>query len=124
MVLSYFGHDALAATIRRHIQLAAQFAQWVDEAADFERMAPTPLSTVCFRAHPAGMEAGSDLDRWNEHLLERVNATGTAFLSHTRLRGNYVLRLAIGNLRTEEHHVRQAWELLQALNRDRTRDKA
>ncbi len=121
MVLSYFGHAAIAANIRRHIQIAAQFAQWVDAAPDFERMAPTPLSTVCFRAHPAGMDAGPDLDRWNEQLLERVNATGTAFLSHTRLRGSHVLRLAIGNLRTEEHHVRQAWELLQALNRDHTR---
>lgn len=116
MVLSSFGHEAIAANIRRHIQLAAQFAQWVDAAPDFERMAPTPLSTVCFRAHPAGVETAADLDRWNERLLETVNATGTVFLSHTRLHGSFVLRLAIGNLRTEEQHVRQAWDLLRTTN--------
>lgn len=116
MVLSYFGHAAIAANIRRHIVLAAQFAGWVDATPDFERMAPTPLSTVCFRAHPAGMDDESDLQAWNECLLDTVNATGKVFLSHTRLRGSFVLRLAIGNLRTEEHHVVQAWELLQSTN--------
>jgi aromatic-L-amino-acid decarboxylase len=123
MVLSYFGHDAIAANIRRHVELAGQFAQWVDAAPDFERMAPTPLSTVCFRAHPVGIDSEPDLDRWNERLLDAVNATGTVFLSHTRLRGSYVLRLAIGNLRTEERHIRRAWDLLQTANQDLARGK-
>jgi aromatic-L-amino-acid decarboxylase len=67
--------------------------------------APRPLSVVCFRRE------GSDEE--NEALLERVNATGEIFLSHTRLDGRYVLRLAVGNARTTEADVRRAWEVLQ-----------
>jgi aromatic-L-amino-acid decarboxylase len=114
MVLRYFGHEGLAARIRAHVQLAQRFATWVDESPDFERLAPTPLSTVCFRAHPRGVDDPQELDRLNERLLDAVNASGEVYLSHTRLRGHYTLRLAIGNIRTDERHVARAWELLQA----------
>jgi len=111
-VLRYFGWDGLAARIRAHIRLAQQFAGWVDSHPDFERMAPAPFSTVCFRAHPKTIEV-EKLNLLNEQLLEAVNATREIFLSHTKLREQYVLRLAIGNLRTEERHVRRAWEIIQ-----------
>ena len=106
MVVRHFGAEGLRARLSEHIRLAQLFASWVDENPDFERVAPAPFSVVCFRAH------GSD--ELNERLLERVNATGEVFLSHTRLSGRYVLRLAIGNLHTTEQHVRRAWALLQA----------
>jgi aromatic-L-amino-acid decarboxylase len=112
MVLRYFGHDGLAALLRSHIELGSRFAAWVDADADFERMAPTPLSTVCFRAHPRGLDDEAALDSLNQALLDRLNATGDVYISHTRLRGRYTLRLAIGNLRTEERHVQRAWDLL------------
>jgi aromatic-L-amino-acid decarboxylase len=119
MVIRYFGHQGLAARIREHIRLGQQVAGWIDAHPDFERMAPTPFSTVCFRARPRRF-AGDDspqaqayLDELNAALLEAVNATGRAYLSHTRLRDRYTLRLAIGNLRTTEDHVRRAWALLQ-----------
>jgi aromatic-L-amino-acid decarboxylase len=89
------------------MRLAQLFAGWVDASADFERLAPTPFSVVCFRA------AGSD--ELNERLLDRLNATGEVFLSHTRVNGRYTLRLAIGHLRTAESHVARAWTLLQHL---------
>ncbi|GBC82687.1 L-2,4-diaminobutyrate decarboxylase [bacterium HR10] len=115
MVIRYFGREGLAARIREHVRLAQQFAAWVDADPDFERMAPTPLSTVCFRARPQSLAAsGADLDRFNEALLEAVNATGECFLSHTRVRGRFTLRLAIGNLRTSERHVRRAWDVVRA----------
>jgi len=115
MVIRYFGQEGLAARIREHIRLAQQFAAWVDADPDFERLAPTPLSTVCFRARPRGWALSeADLDRFNEALLEAVNATGECFLSHTRVRGRLALRLAIGNVRTSERHVRRAWDLLRA----------
>ena len=97
------------------MRLARIFAGWVDAHPDFERLAPVPFSVVCFRARPAHVPAG-DLDRFNEELLEAVNATGEVFLSHTRLNGALVLRLAIGHLRTTEAHVARAWELLQRPN--------
>jgi len=124
-VIRYFGRAGLAARIREHIRLAQEFAHWVDEDPDFERMAPVPFSTVCFRANPhtrprsqgeRGRQAGeaeNDLDRLNEALMHAVNATGEVFLSHTKLNGKLTLRLAIGNIRTTEQHVRRAWELLR-----------
>ncbi len=115
MVIRYFGREGLAARIREHIRLAQHFAAWVDADPDFERLAPTPLSTVCFRARPRGWALSeAELDRFNEALLEAVNVTGECFLSHTRVRGQLALRLAIGNVRTSERHVRRAWELLRA----------
>jgi aromatic-L-amino-acid decarboxylase len=75
-------------------------------------MAAVPFSTVCFRHTDPGVDDGANDER-NEAILERVNGSGEVFLSHTRLNGRFVLRLAVGNIRTEERHVRRAWELLR-----------
>ncbi len=111
-VLRYFGRQGIADRIRKHLRLARDFATWVDEHPDFERVAPVPFSTVCFRAHPQGTDDPSVLDDLNARLLESVNGTRQVFLSHTKLQDRYVLRMAIGNLRTEQRHVQAAWELL------------
>jgi aromatic-L-amino-acid decarboxylase len=105
MVLRHFGADGLRERLADHIRLAKMFERWVSEHPDFAVMAPAPFSVVCFRAN------GSD--EFNEQLLDRVNASGEVFLSHTRLGGRYVLRLAIGNLRTTDAHVARAWALIQ-----------
>jgi aromatic-L-amino-acid/L-tryptophan decarboxylase len=112
MVLRYFGGAGIAGRIEEHLRLARELAGWIDGEDDWERLAPTPFSTVCFRCRPPGLAAG-ELDLLNERILAEVNASGEAFLSHTRLRGQYALRLAIGNIRTTEAHVRRAWELLR-----------
>jgi len=65
---------------------------------------------VCFRAVPKGSPAAQDA--FNERLLEAVNAAGPVFLVHTKLEGRIVLRLAVGNARTQREHVRGAWELI------------
>ena len=109
MVMRYFGHEGLAARIREHCRLARLFASWVDESPDWELLAPVPLGLVCFRARPQAVE---NLDELNEAILHRVNASGRALLSHTRLNDKLTLRLSIGNIRTTEQHVRQVWELL------------
>jgi aromatic-L-amino-acid decarboxylase len=117
MVLRAFGAEGLRQHLRAHIALAERFRGWVEASPDFELLAPVPFSVVCFRHHPNGLpensEPGAYLKRLNEGLLESVNATGEVFLSHTQLNGKFTLRLAIGNLRTTEDHVRRAWELLQ-----------
>jgi aromatic-L-amino-acid decarboxylase len=114
MVLRYFGKEGMRARIAEHMRLARLFAAWVDADPAFERMAPVPMSVVCFRAVPRGQSwTEPELERLNAALLERVNASGEVFLSHTKLGGRYVLRLAVGNLRTTEQHVRRAWELLK-----------
>ncbi len=114
-VLRAYGADGLAARLRAQMRLAQQFAAWVDASPDFERLAPTPLSVVCFRARPAGMTDPAALNELNERVLTAVNATGQLFISHTKLNGVYTLRLAIGNIRTTEKDVANAWELLQKM---------
>lgn len=111
-VLRYFGTEGIAVRIRYHVALAQAFAKWVDDDPNFERMAPTPFSVVCFRAHPPQVDDDEELNQLNERLLQAANDTRRVFFSHTKLNGKYVLRLAIGNLRTEERHVRRAWEIL------------
>ena len=112
MVLRYFGSRGIAARLEEHVRLARELASWVDDAIEWERMAPTPFSTVCFRYRREGM-TDQEADTMNERLLAMVNASGEVFLSHTRLRGRFTLRVAIGNLRTTSRHVKRAWELLQ-----------
>lgn len=112
MVLRHFGQEGLAARLREHLRLGQLFAGWVDQSSCFERLAPVPFSTVCFRARPPG--AGEEeVDALNERLLRRLNAGGEVFLSHTLVEGHYALRLAVGHIRTQEQHVARAWELLQ-----------
>jgi aromatic-L-amino-acid decarboxylase len=112
--LRWFGLDGLRRRIRHHLELAATFAGWVDATPDWERLAPVPFSTVAFRHVPPGLADDEDaLTAHNQALMEAVNRTGEAFLSHTKLRGRFTIRLAVGNLRTEERHVARTWELLR-----------
>jgi aromatic-L-amino-acid decarboxylase len=111
MVIRAFGVEGLRERIRHHCALARDLAARVAAEPGFELAAPVPFSAVCFRAVPAGSPA--EQDAFNERLLARVNAAGPVFLSSTRLRGRTVLRIAIGNIRTEARHVERAWELVR-----------
>ena len=112
MVIRAFGEEGLASRIRHHCELAREFAAWVRAEPGWELMAPVPFSLVCFRhASPGTSEA--DRETINARILERVNASGRVFLSHTKLNGLYTVRLAIGNIRTERRHVADAWSLLR-----------
>jgi aromatic-L-amino-acid/L-tryptophan decarboxylase len=108
-VLRYFGREGLIARIREHCRLARLFASWVEESPDFELLAPVPFALVCFRANPAGID---DLDALNERIMNEINASGEAYLSHTKLNGKFTLRLSVGSIRVEERHIRKIWELL------------
>jgi aromatic-L-amino-acid/L-tryptophan decarboxylase len=112
-VLRYFGWEGIADRIREHLRLAKQFAGLVDEHPDFERLAPVPLSTVCFRAHPRGVNDDEILNRLNEELLGAINHTGEAFLSHTKLSGRYVIRFVISHLRADQAHIDRVWKIAQ-----------
>ncbi|HZG44095.1 MAG TPA: pyridoxal-dependent decarboxylase [Longimicrobium sp.] len=112
MVLRYFGAEGMAERIREHCRLARELAAWVGAEPGWEVMAPVPLSLVVFRHRPHGMN-DEQVDGHNERLMAAVNATGRAYLSHTRVHGRLALRFAIGNLATTEEHVRGAWTLLR-----------
>ncbi|XXF77175.1 pyridoxal-dependent decarboxylase [Myxococcaceae bacterium GXIMD 01537] len=120
-VLRHYGAEGLRAHIREHIRHGELFESWVRADERFEVVVPRSLSLVCFRLRPRPGEDAVATDLRNRQLLERANATGRVFLSHTVLAGvdgapaRYVLRMAIGATRTEERHVRSAWELLSRL---------
>ena len=104
-VLRCYGRAGLQQAIREHVRLAELFEGWVREEPGWELCAPRPFSVVCFR------KQGSDEE--NEAILERVNASGELFISHTRLDGRYVLRLAVGSERTTDEDVRRAWDAIR-----------
>jgi aromatic-L-amino-acid decarboxylase len=120
--------------------MAREFAEWVDLSPDFELLAPVPFSVVCFRAYPHTYKEAAakslaenprvphwsrdvefvenNLEILNEHIMNEVNRRGKVFLSHTKLRGVFTLRLAIGNIRTTREYVKLAWDELNAVLRE------
>lgn len=118
-VIRSYGVAGIQAYLREHIRLAQQFAGWVAADASFETLAPHPLNTVCFRWIGDGKMSDDELDRRNAELLDAINKTGEVFLTHTRLRARFTIRLAVGQTYTTERHVRRAWDLVQELARSR-----
>jgi aromatic-L-amino-acid decarboxylase len=104
-VLRCYGRSGLQEMIRESIRLAAVFEDWVEAEPGWDVVAPRPFSLVCFRR--------DGTDEANEEIMRRVNTSGVAFLSHTKLDGRLVLRLAIGNARTTEDDLRFVWDALR-----------
>jgi len=115
-VMRSFGTEGLQSLVREHIRIAKKLSEWIDDDPHLERMADARFSTVVFRHRPPGLE-GKALDEHNASLLERLNASRRIYLSHTRVRGSYSLRIAIGNIHTNEAHARRALELVTATAR-------
>jgi len=105
LVIRHYGVEGLRHHVREHVRLAQDFASWIEADADWELAAPAPLNLVCFR-HRGG-------DEVNERILERVNADGRVFMTHTKLDGRLALRLSVGQTHSEARHVALAWELLR-----------
>src|SRR5262249_50104116 len=108
-VIRYFGVEGIAARLREHCRLARLFVSLVEQSKNWEMLAPVPFALVCFCACP---ENSNDLDALNEKLMNAVNSTGEAYLSHTKLNGRFTLRLSVGSIRVEERHLVKVWELL------------
>jgi aromatic-L-amino-acid decarboxylase len=104
-VIRHYGVEGLRHHVRRHVELAQRFARRVEESDRFELAAPAPLNLVCFR-HTGG-------DDVNRRLMESLNRSGKLYLTHTMLDGRYTLRLCVGQTKTEERHVEQAWRLIR-----------
>jgi aromatic-L-amino-acid/L-tryptophan decarboxylase len=101
-VIRHYGVEGLRHHIRRHVELAQRFAEWVRADSRFELAAPAPLNLVCFR-HVGG-------DAANQTIMERLNRSGDLFLTHTKLDGKFTLRLCVGQTHTEARHVERAWQ--------------
>ena len=111
-VIRDLGVEGLRSLVREHIRIARSLAHWIDEDSTLELLAEVTFSTVIFRHRPGGLSA-EELNQHNVRILEKVNSTREVYLSHTRMRGKYALRIAIGNIHTTEAHVRRAFELVK-----------
>jgi len=130
IIFRSFGREGLAARLREHIRLANLFADWIRNDDRFELAAPVSMGVVCFRflggdnnksvagigdagpGSPTPATAGR-LDRLNSEIVERINASGRAYLTQTKLRGQTLMRIGLGNVLTTEEHLRKAWEIIQ-----------
>lgn len=112
-VIRSYGVEGLRDRVRDHIAMAHELAEDMARAEDFEIVAPPVLSLFCFRYAPAGVDDAAALDRLNQRLLDRLNDSGSMYLSHTRIAGAYVIRLCVGQLYTERRHLAAAWKRIQ-----------
>ncbi len=118
--LRYFGLEGLRRRVSHNLEMAARLAGWIDADPDFQRMAPVPFSTVCFRYRPADLAGHEDepaisarLEDVNTRLMAAINRTGDAFLSHTKLNGRFAIRVAISNLRTQDSDLETVWGIVR-----------
>lgn len=112
-VIRSFGIEGIISHLREHCRLARKLADWISQEKDYELLAPVPFSVVCFRYHPGEISNESELEQLNSRIIDRVNATGKVFLSHTKLHGKYTIRVAIGNLATTEKHISLVWKVIK-----------
>lgn len=111
-VLRYFGRQGLINRIREHCRLARMLADFVEQSPEWELLAPVGFALVCFRATPQNLNE-NEFDAFNEKLMNTINDSGKAYLSHTKLKGKYVLRASIGSIHATENHIRNLWNLLE-----------
>jgi aromatic-L-amino-acid/L-tryptophan decarboxylase len=124
VIFRSFGREGMAARLREHIRLANVLTEWIKSDARFELAAPVSMGVVCFRwvgSVAGGVEAGprsapsateDKLDELNSEIVERINTSGRAYLTQTKLRGRTVMRIGLGNVLTTEDHLRKAWEII------------
>ena len=114
MVFRTFGEEGLRARIREHTRLARRLASWIDADAGYTLAAPVTMGVVCFRACKDGWSPAA-LDALNVAIVDAVNETGEAYLTHTRIRGHIAIRVGIGNVLTTEAHVEACWNLVRRM---------
>jgi aromatic-L-amino-acid decarboxylase len=113
-VIRHYGVEGLQYHIRKHVEMAQDFTRRVEEDPRFELAAPVPLNLVCFR-HKDG-------DVFNEKLVERLNKSGKIYLTHTKLDGQYTIRMSIAQTHTDYQHIEKAWELISQMTDQLTQE--
>ena len=104
------GRAGVVAGLREQIRLANLFAGWIKKDDRFELSAEPSMGVVCFRFIGADEKK---LDQLNSNIVERINASGRAYLTQTKLRGRTVIRIGLGNVLTTEEHLRKGWEIVR-----------
>jgi len=126
VIFRSFGREGMAARLREYIRLANLFAEWIKSDDRFELAAPVSMGVVCFRfvgpiadvvdaapGSPLPATTEDKIDQLNSEIVERINSSGRAYLTQTKLRDRTVMRIGLGNVLTTKEHLRKAWELIQ-----------
>ena len=108
-VIRSYGISGLQEKLRFHLKLVQDLADTIDNDDNFERLAPVPLNTICFRYHPANINDPEKLDSINEKLLHELNQSGKVYFTHTRLNSRYAIRFVVGQTNVTEQHIKAAW---------------
>ncbi|MFP4448809.1 MAG: pyridoxal phosphate-dependent decarboxylase family protein [Bacteroidales bacterium] len=114
-VLRYYGLKQIREKLRYHINLANELKTWIEEDGRFEILAPVTFNLVCFRFHPETINEIEQLNALNETLMHKINDSGNIYLTHTKLNGNYTLRMVIGQTDVERRHVVEAWKTIREI---------
>ncbi|MFP4046874.1 MAG: pyridoxal phosphate-dependent decarboxylase family protein [Bacteroidales bacterium] len=114
-VLRYYGLKQIREKLRHHINLANELKEWIEENGRFEILAPVTFNLVCFRFHPETINEIEQLNALNETLMHKINDSGNIYLTHTKLNGNYTLRMVIGQTDVERRHVVEAWKTIREI---------
>jgi aromatic-L-amino-acid decarboxylase len=110
VIFRSFGREGMAARLRESVRLTRLLAGWICEDKRFELAAPVSMAVVCFRFIGGDDEKNGSI---NGQIVERINASGRAYLTQTKLSGRTVMRIGLGNVLTTEEHVRKAWDMIQ-----------
>jgi len=111
-VLRSFGVNTLQEKLRLHISLARELSETISQDEEFELMAPVTLNLVCFRHRPKGVTDEDELNKINEDLLKRINKSGKAYMTHTKIDGKFVIRMVVAQTNVAKVHVVNAWKLV------------
>jgi aromatic-L-amino-acid/L-tryptophan decarboxylase len=120
VIFRSFGREGMAACLRESVRLARLLAGWICEDKRFELTAPVSMAVVCFRFIGGDDEKNGSI---NSQIVERINASGRAYLTQTKLCGRTVMRIGLGNVLTTEEHVRKAWDMIQETVSELKREK-
>ncbi len=112
-VIRSFGIEGIQNIIRNHITIAQKLSVEIAAHPNFEVLTPTVLNLICFRYIHKKMLTPKTINAFNQKVLEKVNASGKAYMTHTKINGRFAIRLVVGQANTTEQHARNAWKLVE-----------
>jgi len=115
-VIRNYGVEGIKERIKEHISMSRELAKKIDAHPDFEQLVPLNFNMICFRYHPNDISDPDELNALNEKFLNSLNDTGEVYMTHTKVKGQYTIRMVIGQTYVQQHHVDKAWDIIQKLS--------
>ncbi|MDH5368367.1 MAG: pyridoxal-dependent decarboxylase, partial [Cyclobacteriaceae bacterium] len=112
-VIRSYGVEGVKQRVKEHIEMAQSLGEQMDNHLDFEQLAPLNFNMLCFRYHPENCNNEEKLNTINEKLINTLNDSGKVYMTHTKIKGKYTIRMVIGQTYVQQHHVDMAWNIIQ-----------